>query len=151
MPTSSGPFGVGRWLGYVNWMQIQPITDAHRCRHLANCPGRNMLHYRNCHLSEDGGPGKIDHDPAFRHFQQDITKFEKETSDRVFSSRPHRSDVEVHTKVMFVVQDQPERRCASGLLGGGSRLHPVFGLSCDFSNLAFPFEACQECSNRIDK
>lgn len=34
-----------------------------------------------------GGPGKIDHDPAFRHFQEDITDFEKETSDRVFSSR----------------------------------------------------------------
>ena len=79
-----------------------------------------------------------------------MTEFQKETSNRVFSSRHHRSEVEVHTKVFFVVQDQPERRGASGLLGGGSRLHPVFGLSCDFSNLVLPFEACQDCINHID-
>jgi hypothetical protein len=26
-----------------------------------------------------GGPGKIDHEPVFLHFQQDITDFQKET------------------------------------------------------------------------
>jgi hypothetical protein len=98
-----------------------------------------------------GGPGKIDHEPVFLHFQQDITDFQKETSNRVFISRHHRSEVEVHTKLLFVVQDQPERRGVSGLLRGGSRLHPVFGLSCDFSKLVLPFEACQDCINRIDE
>jgi hypothetical protein len=79
-----------------------------------------------------GEPGKIDHGPAFRRFQEDMADFEKEDSKRVLPSRHHSCDVEFHTKVMFIVQDQPERRGASGLLGGGSHLHPLFGMSCDF-------------------
>ena len=50
---------------------------------------------------------------------------------------------------MFVVQDQPERRSASGLLGGGSNLHALFGMSCDFNRLELPFKACFECENRV--
>jgi hypothetical protein len=96
-----------------------------------------------------GGPGKIDHDPAFRCFQEDMADFEKEDRKRVLPSRHHSCDLEVHTKLMFIVQDQPERRGASGLLGGGSRLHPLFGMSCDFVSLVLPFEACKECNNHV--
>ena len=78
-----------------------------------------------------------------------MADFEKEDSERVLPSRHHSCNVEVHTKVLFVVQDQPERRGASGLLGGGSRLHPLFGMSCDFVSLELPFEACNKCNNQV--
>ena len=48
-------------------------------------------------------------------------------------------------QILFVVQDQPERRGASGLQGGNSKLHPLFGMSCDFLNLELPFQACSSC------
>ena len=96
-----------------------------------------------------GGPGKIDHEPAFRRFQEDMALFESDGCDRVFSSRHFSSDVEIHTQVMFVVQDQPERRGASGLLGGGSTLHPLYGMSCDFKRLETTFVACKDCESNL--
>jgi hypothetical protein len=98
-----------------------------------------------CTYPNMGGPGKIDHEPVFRRLLEDIDALESEGSDRRFQSRHYLSVVEVHTKIMFVVQDQPERRTASGLLGGGSRMHPMFGMSCDFQKLRLPFEACVDC------
>jgi hypothetical protein len=97
-----------------------------------------------------GGPGKIDHGSVFRRFQEDLAEFEScDNTNRVFPSRHHSCDVEVHTQMLFVVQDQPERRSASGLLGGGSTLHPLFGMSCDFNQLQLPFEACLECQTEV--
>jgi hypothetical protein len=96
-----------------------------------------------------GGPGKIDHGSVFRRFQEDMASFEKEGSDRVFQSVHFDGDVEMHTQILFVVQDQPERRQASGLLGGGSTLHPLFGTSCDFDLLELPFAACADCENTV--
>ncbi len=96
-----------------------------------------------------GGPGKIDHGSVFQCFQEDMESFEMEGSDRVFQSMNFAGDVEVHTEILFVVQDQPERRQASGLLGGGSKLHPMFGTSCDFDSLAVPFAACTECESTL--
>jgi hypothetical protein len=52
--------------------------------------------------------------------------------------------------IMFVVQDQAERRTASGLLGGGSKMHPLFGMSCDFQKLGLPFEACVDCVGHLE-
>jgi hypothetical protein len=98
------------------------------------------------------GPGKIDHDPVFRLFQQDISVFQREDgNNRIFLSRHYSCEVEVHTEIMFVVQDQPERRGASGLLGGNSRLHPLFGMSCDFVGLKLPFQACVKCAKCLDE
>jgi hypothetical protein len=65
-----------------------------------------------------GGPGKIDHGAVFSHFQEDISAFEMEGSDRVFPSCHFPGDVEIHTQIMFIVQDQPERCTTCGLLGG---------------------------------
>ena len=96
-----------------------------------------------------GGPGKLDHGPVFERFQKDIADFEKEGGERGFSSRHFSSEVEVHARVMFLVQDQPERRGASGLLGGGSTLHPLFGTLCDFKRLENPFVACEECETGL--
>ena len=63
-----------------------------------------------------GGPGKIDHGSVFHRFQEDMASFES-GSCRVFQSVHFDGDVEVHSQILFVVQDQPERRQASGLLG----------------------------------
>ena len=41
--------------------------------------------------------------------------------------------------------DQPERRGSTSLLGGGGKQHPLFGLSCNFSELSRKFAACEEC------
>jgi hypothetical protein len=92
-----------------------------------------------------GGPGKIDHGSVFRRFKDDMQAFESEGTDRVFQSRHFATDVEIYTQIMFIVQDQPERRNASGLLGGGSTLHPLFGTSCDFKRLECSFVACEDC------
>jgi hypothetical protein len=79
-----------------------------------------------------GGPGKIDHGSVFSHFREDATAFEMEENDRAFQSCHFAADVEIHTQIMFIAQDQPERQTASGLLVGGLTLHPLFGTSCDF-------------------
>lgn len=96
-----------------------------------------------------GGPGKADHGTVFHRFEQDLVDFEAEGSDRVFQSCHFEKDVEIHTQVLFIVQDQPERRQASGLLGGGSTLHALFGTSCDFKKLAVPFVSCTDCEQRV--
>jgi hypothetical protein len=50
----------------------------------------------------------------------------KVSSDRIFASRHHASDVRVYTQVMFIVQDQPEE---TGIgLAWRSTLHPLFGV-----------------------
>jgi hypothetical protein len=41
--------------------------------------------------------------------------------------------------------DQPERRGTNCLLGGNSKQHVTFGVSCDFENLERKFLACPKC------
>jgi hypothetical protein len=96
-----------------------------------------------------GGPGKIDHEPVFQRFKNDLIDFESATSDRVFASKHHGCSVEVHIQLMFILQDQQERRPASGLLGGNSSLHTIFGMSCDFKKLDRPLKGCPACMNRL--
>lgn len=44
--------------------------------------------------------------------------------------------------------DQPERRGTNCLLGGNSKQHALFGLSCNFDNLELPFSACIQCQEK---
>jgi hypothetical protein len=97
-----------------------------------------------------GGPGKINHGGVFHRFKKDLDAFQQsKAEDRIFDSSLTRGKVVVQAKIMFVVQDQPERRQASGLLGGGSTLHPLFGTSCDFLNLDTSFPSCPECETSL--
>lgn len=97
-------------------------------------------------------PRKIDCGPVLHRFQLDIAAYESdEGTKRIFSSHQYSCEVEVYTQIMFLVQDQPERRGASGLLGGNTKLHPLFGMSCGFVGLKLPFEACVDCENRLDE
>jgi hypothetical protein len=41
--------------------------------------------------------------------------------------------------------DQPKRRGTNCLLGGNSKQHVTFGVSCDFENLERTFLACPKC------
>jgi hypothetical protein len=41
--------------------------------------------------------------------------------------------------------DQPEQRGTNCLLGGNSKQHVTFGVSCDFENLERKFSACPKC------
>ena len=47
--------------------------------------------------------------------------------------------------VIAFLMDQPERRGSNCLLGGNSKQHPLFGVSCNFGNLERRFSACPEC------
>lgn len=96
------------------------------------------------------GPGKIDHGPVFQRFREDIMQFEQDDENRIFASRHFSSNDMIHTKVMFIIQNQPERRQVSCLLGGNSILHPLFGVSCNFSQLAVLFPACDDCLTNLD-
>ena len=46
--------------------------------------------------------------------------------------------------------DNPERRTNFGLLAGNSLNHAYFGLSCCFTKLKLPFEACSHCQKAIE-
>lgn len=98
-----------------------------------------------------GGPGKIDHGPVFQRFKDDLLQFEKDDANRVFPCCRFSANVEIHTIIMFIIQDQPERRQVSCLLGGNSTLHPLFGVSCDFSELRVPFSLCTDCMNKLEE
>jgi hypothetical protein len=132
-------------LGYLDGLQVQSLhtetvtllfVDIESKLVVGLSPFPNM-----------GGPGKIDHGPVFQQFKEDLYQFEKDDDNRVFSSRHFSANVEIHTVIMFIIQDQPERRQASCLLGGNSTLQPLFGVSCDFSELMQPFFACIDCMN----
>jgi hypothetical protein len=56
-----------------------------------------------------GGSGKIDHGPVFQIFKDGILQFENDDDNSVFPSRHFSSCVEIQTKIMFIIQDQPER------------------------------------------
>ena len=43
------------------------------------------------------------------------------------------------------LMDNPERRTNYGLLQGNSENHGILGISCNFDNMAKPFEACSKC------
>ena len=96
-----------------------------------------------------GGPGKIDHGSVFRRFQEDIEAFESNDNNRIFASRHHGCQVKCYTQLLFIVQDQPERRKESCLQAGNSTLHTMFGVCCDFNQLMLPFSACMDCQNSI--
>jgi hypothetical protein len=51
----------------------------------------------------------------------------------------------IRSQLIAFLMDQPERRGSTCLLGGGSKQHPLFSISCDFSELECYFDACSQC------
>jgi hypothetical protein len=95
------------------------------------------------------GPGKHSHDQLFI-----LLKAEKEgkwedahgqLKSFTFFSKHHGCNANVFITLGFVLQDNPERRGAVGLLAGNSNNHGIFGVSCYFEQLEIPFEACAIC------
>ena len=64
-------------------------------------------------------------------------------------SKEHKKDVLLHVATGLFIHDQPERGSVANLLAGKANLHPFFGLSCDFSKIDKPFEACNGCVARL--
>jgi hypothetical protein len=98
------------------------------------------------------GPGKADHEVVFQSLLADKRSMEDEnglSKGMVLYSSEHKKNVLVHIYWGPFLQDQPERRDISGHLAGNSRMHPSYGLSCDFQKLDRPFPACEECEQSV--
>ncbi len=57
----------------------------------------------------------------------------------------HRQWTTVQCHIITFLMDQPERRTSNCLLGGNSKQHGMFGLSCNFEHLKRTFSACPKC------
>ena len=119
------------------------------------------------------GPGKgaaeskEDHNCIFEKLRFDLDALEKNFEGTLspfsFASRKHDGnlrDFYLCKEVLFAEQylkvnsnvhimDNPERRANFGLNAGNSNNHRCFGLSCNFSKLKLPFQACKQCCNEI--
>jgi hypothetical protein len=82
------------------------------------------------------GPGKADHTKVIECILQNIRSMQQQCSNRTFWVRRLRSYALVYPSVLLVTCDHPERRSISGLLGGNSKLHSCYGVSCDPSLLS---------------
>ena len=60
-------------------------------------------------------------------------------------SHHHRCWTTGRVHVIALLMDQPERRGSNSLLGGNSKQHAMFGVSCNFPNLKSNFSACPVC------
>ena len=119
------------------------------------------------------GPGKSaedsieDHSPIFQKLKMDMCLlYNKENglpNPFTYVSRAHNgilcdfyfcnetfftdSNHQVNSNIF--IMDNPERRSNFGLLAGNSLNHAYFGLSCCFTKLKLPFEACSLCQKAI--
>ena len=119
------------------------------------------------------GPGKgaaeskEDHTCIFEKLRYDLeainNNFDGTPIPFTFASRAHdgilcdfylckeilftKSSVKVNSSVH--IMDNPERRANFGLYAGNSNNHSCFGLSCNFTKLKLPFEACKRYCKEI--
>ena len=95
------------------------------------------------------GPGKESHDSAFHNLIQDVKKMRcdesGENAEFTTYSIHHETTVTYEMAIGFHLADQPERRDSLGLLGGGSKVHKMFGVLCSFHLLEKDFVSCADC------
>jgi hypothetical protein len=89
------------------------------------------------------GPGKADHNIIFQLLSASLDKL-TESKDIVWSDH-HGCWTTVGAHVIAFLMDQPERQGTNCLLGGNSKQHVMFGVSCNFENLERRFSACPKC------
>ncbi len=89
------------------------------------------------------GPGKADHNIIFQALRHSLDKVQA-SEDTVWSHH-HGCWTTLRAHVIAFLMDQPERRGTNCLLGGNSKQHVTFGVSCDFENLERKFSACPKC------
>ena len=89
------------------------------------------------------GPGKADHNVIFQALEHSLCKLQ--SNNELMWSHHHNCRASVKVKVLAFLMDQPERRGSHCLLGGNSKQHALFGVSCDFEKLKLNFAACAQC------
>ena len=89
------------------------------------------------------GPGKADHNSIFESLRISLDKLSHGKD--IIWSHHHGQWTSIQVQVIAFLMDQPERRGSNSLLGGNSKQHAMFGVSCNFENLALPFSACPKC------
>ncbi len=89
------------------------------------------------------GPGKANHNAVFQALKTSLNKLEE--GNHLMWSHHHNRWTNVRSHVLAFLMDQPERRGSNNLLGGGSNLHALFGMSCNFAQLERSFAACDKC------
>ncbi len=95
------------------------------------------------------GPGKANHNAVFQALQTSLNTLADGT--HKFWSNYHGNWTTVRCKVLALLMDQPERRGSTCLLGGNSKLHAMFGMSCNFQQLELSFAACPKCVRVADR
>ncbi len=89
------------------------------------------------------GPGKADHNPIFEALLRSYDTLGSGRS--TIWSHHHGCWTTVQIHAITFLMDQPERRGSNCLLGGNSKQHALFGVSCNFANLEKNFSACPTC------
>ena len=89
------------------------------------------------------GPGKADHNAVFEALKTSLEILEDEN--KLMWSHYHHQWTTVKCHIITFLMDQPERRSSNCLLGGNSKQHGMFGLSCNFEQLQRTFSACAKC------
>ncbi len=89
------------------------------------------------------GPGKVDHNNVFQAIKTSLSNMIAPS--KQMWSHHHGRWTTICSHVIAFLMDQPERRGSTCLLGGNGKQHPLFGISCNFLDLACSFEACPNC------
>jgi hypothetical protein len=95
------------------------------------------------------GPGKADHDLIFQALSSSLDQLV--TGNDIIWSNHHSRWTTVRAHVVAFLMDQPERRGTNCLLGGNSKQHVIFGVSCKFEDLQRNFAACPKCLRVANK
>jgi hypothetical protein len=89
------------------------------------------------------GSGKADHNIIYQALRTSLDKLT--ASEDIVWSNHHGRWITVQAHVIAFLMDQPERQGTNCHLGGNSKQHATFGVSCDFENLERRFSACPKC------
>ena len=89
------------------------------------------------------GPGKADHNTIFVALKKSLNLLT--AGNDVVWSHHHGRWTTLRAHLIAFLMDQPERRGTNCLLGGNSKQHALFGISCNFDNLERQFSACPKC------
>ena len=88
------------------------------------------------------GPKKVSHEVVEKIFAEDMEIPSKENA---YYSRIFGKEINVMSKVIATLQDQPERRSCNHLMLGRSDYAGRWGYSCNFKKIKHQLPACKNC------
>lgn len=106
-----------------------------------------------CAAGPGKGDDKEDHSSIFALMVQDYKELKNALGQHkpitLISGYHGLKQVNYYVCQMGLLMDNPERRSNYGLLQGNSKVHGVFGISCNFEKLELPFQACAMCEAKL--